>query len=324
MYKCKYCGKEFKRGSIGGHTTFCKCNPNRKNNIKKNSDKTHIMNMVKKRTENRKNNPNIHTKKEVLLKCEKCGREFIQFVSEYSIQKGKYKRFCSSSCANGHNGVCKGRTKITKCICCGKDIEVKLNTANKYAICNDCKQNESDKICEQDIEKIYINKPKICSICGKKFLPKLTNSGRYSKTKYCSKECAKIDKIQNGHKAYEFSKSKGLHKPWQSRKITSYPEKFWINVLTNNNIEFEREYYFNKKYFLDFYIKKGEFMIDLEIDGSQHKREDHIKHDQIRDNYILNNGLIVYRVQWNDINSYSGKKMMREKINKFLEFYNNL
>ena len=122
MYKCKYCGNYFEKGSIGGHTTFCVCNPNRKNNIKKNSDKNHIINMVKKRNEKRKNNPDIHTRKEIILKCEKCGKEFTQVISEYNIQKGRYKKFCSAPCANSHAGVCKGKTKIVKCINCGKNL----------------------------------------------------------------------------------------------------------------------------------------------------------------------------------------------------------
>ena len=28
----------------------------------------------------------------------------------------------------------------------------------------------------------------------------------------------------------------GTHKGWQSRNITSYPEKFFISVLKNNNL----------------------------------------------------------------------------------------
>lgn len=323
MYKCKYCGKEFEKGSIGGHTTFCVCNPNREHNIKKNSDKNHMMNMVKKRIENRENNPDIHTRKEVLLKCEKCGKEFTQIVSDYNIQKGKYKRFCSPSCANSRVSR-KGKTKISKCIGCGKNIEIRLNTANKYIICNACKQGESNKIHESDIEKLYANKQKICIICGKKFLPNLTDSGRFSKNKCCSEECTKIHRINNGHKAYESAKLKGIHKPWQSRNIISYPEKFWTGVLDNNGIKYIKELFFDKKYFLDFYIEKNNYKVDLEIDGGQHNNEDHIEHDRIRDDYLKSHNIIVYRISWNNINTNSGKEEMKFKIDKFIEFYNSL
>lgn len=324
MYKCKYCGNYFEKGSIGGHTTFCVCNPNRKNNIKKNSDKDHIINMVKKRNEKRKNNPDIHTRKEIILKCEKCGKEFTQVISEYNIQKGRYKKFCSASCANSHAGVCKGKTKIVKCINCGKNLEVKLNSSNKYAVCNECRQKDLNKINNSQLKSLLENKQRVCIICGKEFLPKITDSGKYSKSKYCSEECAKVDKIQNGYKAYEYSKSNGLHKPWQSRNIDSYPEKFWIKVLNNNDISFKREYHLDKKYFLDFYIQKGDIQIDLEIDGSQHLREDHIEHDQKRDSYIKNKGILIYRVPWNSINTKNGKILMKKKIDDFLEFYNKL
>ena len=95
-------------------------------------------------------------------------------------------------------------------------------------------------------------------------------------------------------------------------------------MLNNNDIGFEREYFFDKKYFLDFYIVVNGEKIDLEIDGKQHLREEHIEHDEIRDEYIKSKGLYVYRILWNEINSDAGKLLMKEKIDNFLIYYNEL
>lgn len=37
-------------------------------------------------------------------------------------------------------------------------------------------------------------------------------------------------------------------------------------------------------------------MIDLEIDGKQHKYSENIIHDKIRDEYLISLGYIVYRI----------------------------
>lgn len=107
----------------------------------------------------------------------------------------------------------------------------------------------------------------------------------------------------------------GTHKGWKSRNIKSYAEKFFETVLNNNNISYDRERYVGK-YFLDFVI--GD--IDLEIDGKQHQYEDRKQSDSIRDEYLRSQGYFVYRIKWNEINSVSGKEMMKDKIDLFLDF----
>jgi very-short-patch-repair endonuclease len=93
-------------------------------------------------------------------------------------------------------------------------------------------------------------------------------------------------------------------------------------VLEDNGISFIREDHTNGKYFLDFLIEKNNIRIDLEIDGKQHKYR--VQHDLMRDEFLTANGYVVYRVEWNEINSESGKKLMKSKIDDFINFYNNL
>ena len=115
----------------------------------------------------------------------------------------------------------------------------------------------------------------------------------------------------------------GRHKGWKSRNIKSYPEIFCENVLTNNGIKFEREVP-TMRYFLDFVIKKDDVVIDLEIDGKQHKYHDRLQHDKLRDKKLRENGYLVYRIDWNEINSKRGSLKMKYKINQFLWWYNHL
>lgn len=320
MAICKWCGKEIENHKIGGHTTFCVKNPNRRLNLK--LSESNINKMTQARQIQRQENPNEHTHREFKTICERCGKEFIQITSEYNIRTGKASRFCSRKCANSHPKACEGKTKIVKCIDCGRDVDVKKQTNPKLVRCDDCKltYNNSNGIKNPNTTDVYIERK--CVICGNVILPIRTKSGKYSKTKYCSNECRKIDKVRNGYNAYECSKKNGTHKPWQSRNIISYPEKFWIKVLNNNDIKFIREYHLDKKYFLDFYIEVNGRKIDLEIDGEQHRQEDHIKHDKLRDEYVTSLGIEVYRVPWNSINTESGKILMKEKIDTFLSFYN--
>lgn len=204
---------------------------------------------------------------------------------KYCGKKIDYKRreaqFCNSSCAASYNN--RKRGKLTKTL-----KERKLKN----------KENRLTK----------------CIVCGKEFynLP-----GGNNKT--CSYKClCKLRKI-NGSKIIK--KENGTFKGWQSRNITSYPEKFFINVLNNNNIQYIREFLVhinNTKYFLDFKIEINNRIIDLEIDGKQHKYLDRINHDKIRDKNLSDLGYEIYRIPWNEINSVSGKNKMKEKIDNLL------
>ena len=315
MAICKYCGKEIDNSKIGGHTTFCEKNPNRDNNLEK--CKKNIVKMTEASVKSKRDSNYIHCKKEIMRVCEKCGKEFSQFASQYSIDHNNINKFCCRSCANSHVDACKGKTKYVECVDCGKLVEVKLQTDPKKVRCSECAcihKSLSKTDSSASIERV-------CVICGKTFVPQRIKNDKFSSTKYCSKECKKVDKIENGKKAYAISKQNGTHKPWQSRNITSYPEKFWINVLNNNNIEYKKEYFLTK-YFLDFYIEINGRKIDLEIDGGQHNTEDHSKHDKVRDEFIKSQGIEVYRIPWNEVNSKNGKLIMKKKIDDFLVYYN--
>lgn len=187
---------------------------------------------------------------------------------------------------------------------------------------------ESNKKISESIKKynlsmgrqIILHKIK-CAICGNEKIVK------QKAQRCCSNRCARI---LSGRDPIYIQKLRaiqmkliadGKHSGWKSRNILSYPEKFFITVLNNNNIKFIANKPF-MSYFLDFAI--DDKMIDLEIDGKQHKYPDRKLSDVARDNVLTNNGWQVYRIEWNTINTDSGKRLMKEKIDKFITFYRNI
>jgi very-short-patch-repair endonuclease len=212
------------------------------------------------------------------------------------------KIFCSKSCAASFNN----KKRI-------------LSDETKYKISIGLRKNIK-------LKEIVIRK---CEICHNKFQVERTNLGNLSKKKCCSDECTKQMRIKNGKIAMAKTIRDGKHKGWMSRNKLSYPEKFFIDVLNNNNIEYVHNFPVSKKdiginepykFFLDFYIKSKN--IDLEIDGRQHEKR--LNNDNIRDIALIKNGYVVYRIKWKSINSENGKLYMNNEINKFLSFYNNI
>ena len=101
----------------------------------------------------------------------------------------------------------------------------------------------------------------------------------------------------------------GTHVGWTSRGKRSYAEKYWDSVLTGLGIDFIPEYVVNKRkhlglddssnYFLDMLIVTPQgIMINLEIDGKQHKYKDRAESDRFRDYHLRKNNFVVYRIPW--------------------------
>ncbi|MGL5647126.1 MAG: viroplasmin family protein [Clostridium sp.] len=90
----------------------------------------------------------------------------------------------------------------------------------------------------------------------------------------------------------------------------SFGEQVAINILTSNNISYEKEKTYsnlkglgNRKLRFDFYIKKpnlDEFII--EIDGGQHFNsewsQNTMEHDLIKNQFCLNHNIRLYRIEY--------------------------
>lgn len=228
---------------------------------------------------------------------------------KYCLECGKilpfekrFNNFCNRSCSNTYTNKHRKHSQETK-----------------------------DKISKSlSITKLLKRKNKtlICKYCGNEFVIERNANGKFSASKYCCKECHDKSIKEHFHNKRMKEIELGTFIGWKSRNITSYAEKFFIDVLDNNNIKYEinkplkREH--KQSYFLDFYIEKNNIKIDLEIDGKQHKYEDRMQSDIERDIYVESKGIKVYRIDWNEINSDNGKQIMKEKIDEFLDFYISL
>lgn len=268
--------------------------------------------------------------------CKYCNKEYPSNQSRnghqihcklnpnHAIMQDKIKRILRNK---KYNYISKLKEYKLLCIKCNKQYTLKL-TQNRYISGNytkhcsrSCangrthskytKEKTSKTLTKNYTRIIYKN----CIVCNKLMIFKL-DSVRLT----CSKECLHIFKSNHGK---EVVKNGG---GWKSRKIISYPQKFFMKVLNYNNIQYIHNYKVLKKqidqnlngfYFLDFYLPF--YNIDLEIDGQQHKNPNAIIHDNIRDQ-ILSKKYKVYRIQWNGVNNQKGKMLMKQKIDNFLNY----
>lgn len=309
---CEYCKKEIDENNVYGKGRFC----NKRCQILSIKDKgrqTFI--------ENAKNRKQERT---VEKACPCCGQEFETVIGS----KGE-KKFCSKHCSATYSGN-KSRNISDEQ---KKIVSTKLKAfyeahpeLRKTCSINAQRLNNKRYNLKNEI-KPYIDKPeRLCDICN----AKINFKNKTGLCQHCLRTTEQGRRIlsDNGKKVAELLISEGRHKGWQSRNITSYAEKFWIKVLDNNKVSYKREIvvkYNNgpsDRYFLDFYIESNGRKIDLEIDGKQHKYADRAEHDRIRDERLTNLGYIVYRIDWNEINSEEGKLRMKEKIDEFLDFLN--
>lgn len=296
MNQCKYCGKQTKNEHFCSKSCQAKYNLQEIQNTKVQfvCEKHQYYKLVPK--------PNLHSVKcpqcerqkklnsIIGKRCKKCGKELTEWFGS--------GQFCSRACANSRTHSQHTKSKIA-------------NTLSK--------KSKSDKT-------------NVCVICKKDFHCK-------SNRKTCSAECLKQLNVIRASKSnadpnvrMKISNTQkqrvanGTHTGWKSRKIISYPQKFFMGVLDNNGIQYIHNYKVLQKdldqsltscYFLDFYLPN--YNIDLQIDGKQHKYLDRIEQDRKRDQ-LLSQKYNVYRIQWNEINSQNGKILIKQKIDQFLKY----
>lgn len=228
--------------------------------------------------------------------CLYCGKQL----------KPSQHKFCSSACSAIYNNRNRKHKEETK----KKISEGLIKYHEERGVLH-----ERDN--ENNIKRIFEHK---CVICGKIYYTKKQNGT------HCSKKCMGNDpEIKNKLRAKQNKLiDEGKHHGWYSRNIKSYAECFWEKVLQTSNISYVKECHENGVYFLDFKIEKNGKIIDLEIDGKQHKYKDRVESDKKKDEYLKSLGYIVYRIEWNTINNEEGKLKMKNKIDSFLEFYESI
>ena len=175
-----------------------------------------------------------------------------------------------------------------------------------------------------------LQKTKLCEICQNEFPLK------DKKRRTCSNKCGSKLRNTPAHREHMSKLIKariaaGLHHGWASRNIISYPEKYFKYRLDELKLKYEFNFPIQKKelgiccascYFLDFYFPN--IKLDLEIDGSQHKRIERKESDKIRDDLLTKAAITVFRIPWcNPINDRN-KKILDEYFEEFLKIYKKL
>lgn len=122
--------------------------------------------------------------------CKKCGKEYEVECSDSAWNAGRYRSYCSRSCANSHEmtperlaNISKGMKVFYKnhqyhyiCEKCGKEFARKSPIRNgRHIHCNDCKQNRVHvkqepqsllDLSSRTVSKILYRANCSCSICG--------------------------------------------------------------------------------------------------------------------------------------------------------------
>lgn len=255
-------------------------------------------------------------------------------------------RFCSKSCANSREHTLESRMKTSASLKGRPSKNSYMSTLDFTQYVDRTKEQYIDgKIRRENLKYYTFDKAEgvdfvCCPYCGNRMSQiQAKHVNLHGKTmKDLREEFGQDYKTvcDNSHKKKSLSSKEtqerlieeGRHKGWQSRKVKSYAEQFWENVLINNNIEYDDEHIIKKRdlgiknsgnYFLDFLLPGN---VDLEIDGKQHTYPDRKEHDIKRDNILKQNGFIIYRIPWvNPINE--NKTIVKKQIDDFLEWYSS-
>lgn len=273
-----------------------------------------------------------------------CKQYQIETYGEEHYQKNK--ELILTRCANAsktlrNNLLKKKQEELEKwiseqhtCEHCGKIMTEKYGSGrfcSKICGCSHrhLSENSRKKISETlkaHFEKTTNKKePPKCSICGKP-LKKQPKTGLCQDCLRYTEEGRKI-RSDISQKSQKNIIAEGRHKGWQPRNIKSKSEEYFAQILDTNKIEYKREFpvkHINQNYLLDFFICKNNKLVDVEIDGKQHNYKDRIKLDKIRDEFLQQKGYIIYRIKWPYRNSVNSQQLIKNNIDNFISFYNNL
>ncbi|MCR5484687.1 MAG: endonuclease domain-containing protein [Clostridiales bacterium] len=84
------------------------------------------------------------------------------------------------------------------------------------------------------------------------------------------------------------------------KNMTKEERRLWYDFLRNSPVKFSRQKVLGK-YIVDFYSAKLKLVIEL--DGSQHFKDEGQNHDARRDAYLKAYGLTILRIPNNEINN---------------------
>lgn len=179
---CKYCDKEieYENGrQFGAHLTNCSENPSKKERDLKQKQK-----------------------REFILECSKCGENYSVEITDHNFNTGRYKRFCSRSCANSKEHSDETKSKISKSLRKIENIVDENNRRKRENIlkkCENCQKSyetkkQSQKYCSRSCQGQSINTTEKCRKGGLKSVYSQNRRSRneIAFAELCQKEFKKV------------------------------------------------------------------------------------------------------------------------------------
>ena len=182
-----------------------------------------------------------HIKKDTELICPKCGKKFTIKVSEYQLNKGKYRKFCSRACANS------------------RQFDTETNNKRSHTL----KEFYKNLLISPERSRNY--KTYHCKYCGKEF--DMSEPRHYLSRTYCSKECCDKwvrENVYSKSGGYRKGSGRSKHGWYKGIYCDSTYELAYLIYCLDHNINIKR----SKKVF-EYFIdgKKHQYHPDFEVDG---------------------------------------------------------
>lgn len=236
MFKCQYCGKEFKEfKSLGGHVSMCPKNPNYLKNLK---------NRISKDKQQKIKYRKLHPYIDFECECIYCHKKYNVYITNQMYDKGLYRKTCSKTCSCKLGALHTNLKKKNKKLKNRYKIISPDNSKSKLI-----KNEELDeyiklgwKLSDKRLKKIY------CPICGQK-----------KENNQCNKEiCKHTKKWFNNLIPFGFNISSigtiKVKEEYDKVRNLLYKE-YSINLLTPKEIW--------KKYNCQEYIKTSENLLHI-------------------------------------------------------------
>ena len=238
-----------------------------------------------------------HTGHDII--CDNCGKSF--YRRQYHIDLHEHQ-FCSSKCQLEYQH--KNKFEIRKCEICGKEFECSKLSSQRFCSnkCNSEWQKTIPKEKNSNFKSIKIP----CTYCGKEHFvkPYKLNIQEHF---FCSKKCRQdwYSNIYSKNKEWREKKRLDAVKILETgivSKTNSKPQQIIDNILTENNIIYEREKGFDY-YCVDNFLAELNLIIEVQgdywhsnpikfsnkINKMQYERipKDKRKHTYIKNNYDI-------------------------------------
>lgn len=260
-----------------------------------------------------------------IISCTNCGKEF--YRRGYHINKQE-NQFCCSKCNFEYKR--KQAYEIKKCEICGTEFECYKKSTQRF--CSHQCNNEWLKTRVGVLNSQFTQKLIKCDYCGSEFYIKPSQLENGTINHFCSTECRQswFREVYSQQPDYKQKVRERILKEFESGaigKTQSKPQQITDDILTNLNIQFEREK--NIKYYaIDNYLTDYNLMIEVQgdywhcnptifTDKMRKNQFDRISKDKSKHTYVKNKYNIEILYLWED-DLYKNEELCKKLIQLYI------